>query len=74
MSETAPRPCAVGLKECARRIGIGHDHARHLVADGTFPIPELKRRSPRAHHRYSETDIDAYLRSATSDAKNGEAA
>ena len=60
-------PRAVGLKEAARRVGIGHDHARHLVADGTFPIPELKRRSPHAHHKCSERDIDWYLENAATE-------
>lgn len=60
--------CAVGLKECARRIGMSHSHARHLVADGTFPIPELKRRPGKSHHQYSEAAIAAYLQSDTSDA------
>lgn len=67
--------CAVGLKECARRIGMSHDHARHLVAEGTFPVPELKRRpGKRSHHQYSDAAIDAYLQSDTASAKKGEAA
>jgi hypothetical protein len=58
--------CAVGLKDCARRIGMSHDHARKLVANGTFPIPELKRRpGTKSHHQYSDAAIEKYLQSDT---------
>ena len=48
---------------------MSYKTARRKVADGTFPVPELKRVGPRDWHRYSEVDIDAYLQSnATADA------
>lgn len=67
----AERPRAVGLPEAAKRIGYSYSHARHLIAEGTFPVPALPRHG-RAWHRFSEVAIDRYLDSAsTADAQRG---
>lgn len=59
---------AVGLRECARRIDISYRTAQRLVAEGTFPVPELTRVGRK--HRYSERDIERYLdENATADAR-----
>lgn len=62
------KPRAVGLPEAAKRVGISYSHARHLIAEGTFPVPALPRRG-RSWHKFSEQDIDRYLSSATDDAQ-----
>lgn len=63
------KPCAVGLKEASRRLGLSYGTARHKVLTGTFPVPALPRRG-REPWRFSESDIDRYLDSAgTADAR-----
>ena len=59
---------AVGLKEAARRCNIAYSTARKRMADGTFPVPAL-RRYGHTWHKFSEKDIEAYLNSGTEDAK-----
>lgn len=60
------KPCAVSLKEAARRCGWSYGTARHKVLTGTFPIPALPRRG-REPWKFSEADIDRYLSSAATD-------
>ena len=67
------KPKAIGLPEVCERLGISYSHARHLIAEGRFPVPELKRISARAWHRFSEADVERYLASATADAERGAA-
>lgn len=65
---------AVGLPEAARRLGYSYTWARHLMAEGTFPVPALPRVGKRGWHRFSTRDIDRYLESAaTQDAEQGAA-
>lgn len=64
---------AVGLPEAARRLGLSYSWARQLMAEGKFPIPELRRISSRAWHRFAVKDIEAYLASSTADAEKGAA-
>lgn len=59
-------PRAVGLPEAAKRLGVSYSHARHLIAEGTFPVPALPRQG-RAWHRFSEIDINRYLADASPD-------
>lgn len=60
----------VSLRRCCERIGISVRTGERLIAEGKFPIPELPRLTPRAHHRFSTADIDLYLeRAATSDVR-----
>lgn len=56
---------AVGLREASRRIGIGYSTAQRLISEGRFPIPALPRLSARSHHRFSTSDIEAYLLEAS---------
>lgn len=51
----------VSLRECCRRIGVGYRTGERYVADGRFPVPELKRLTPRSPHRFSTVEIDLYL-------------
>ena len=61
---------AVSLRVAAERVGVSYQTARRRMADGTFPVPPLKRLGLR--HRFSEYDIEAYLRTnATADAEKG---
>lgn len=63
------RPCAVSLREAARRLGFAYITARQKMVAGTFPIPALPRQG-REPWRFSERDIDRYLDSAaTADAR-----
>lgn len=52
---------AVSFKVCCDRIGISYRTGERMIADGTFPIPELPRRAPKSPHRYSTTEIESYL-------------
>lgn len=52
----------VDLRTCCARIGVSYRTGRRYVADGRFPIPELRRITPRSPHRFSTVDIEAYLR------------
>ena len=60
------KPCAVGLPEAAKRLGMAYSTARKKIADGTFPVPALPR-SGRDWHKFSTADIDRYLGSAATD-------
>lgn len=61
---TDAKPCAVSLREAARRLGYSYSTARRKIADGNFPIPALPRHGAE-WHRFSEKDIDRYLDSAS---------
>lgn len=64
---TRPTPPdhAVSLRETCARVGLSYSHGRRLVADGTFPVPELPRLSATARHRYSTAVIERYLAQAS---------
>lgn len=66
------KPKAISLRQAAERVGYSYGHARRLIAEGTFPIPALKRLGARGWHKFSEQDVDRYLAtSATADAEKG---
>ena len=54
------KPCAVSLREAARRLGRSYQTARRQMALGTFPVPALPRHH-REMHRFSERDIDRFI-------------
>lgn len=63
---------AISFKACCDRLGVSYRTGERMLADGTFPIPELPRRAPKSPHRYSTVDIDAYLATAaTADVQRG---
>lgn len=64
----------VSLLVCCGLIGWSVRTAERALADGTFPVPHLKRRVDRrgSPYRFSTYDIEAYLReNATQDANVG---
>lgn len=64
------KPKAVSLREACSRLGMSVSTGRKRATEGTFPIPPLPRHG-REWWRYSEYDIDAYLRTAsTADAQS----
>lgn len=65
MHRMAEKPCAVSLKEAARRLGMSYSTAKKKAMDGKFPIPALPRRKDTEHWRFSEVEIDRYLGSAS---------
>lgn len=64
---------AIGLKEACQLLGYCHRHGQRLIANGTFPVPELPWRGGRTHHKFSLKDVESYLASALNDAKRGAA-
>jgi predicted DNA-binding transcriptional regulator AlpA len=64
---TTPTPGGrvVGLVECCALLGISRRTANRLLAQGTFPIPEMPRITNR--HRFSTLDIDWYINHASTD-------
>ncbi len=53
---------AVSLRVACDRLGYSYRTGQRLIADGKFPVPYLRRRGPTAHYRFSEYDIEEYLR------------
>jgi hypothetical protein len=59
----------VGFAACCQLIGLSRRSGERYLASGLFPIPALKRITPRAPHRFALRDIDAYLDSSLDDAR-----